>query len=183
MLEGVHMYPTRTYHRRPAFSLVELVIVIVIIGIIAAIAIPRISRGSRGATENSVRANLALLRNAVELYASEHGGTYPGANLGGAADKETAFINQLTLFSDKDGNTNATRSSTYKYGPYLRAIPPLTAGPNAPASGILVDPATFGVDESQTDKGWVFNTATGELIANTDDPIPDDPSGRTYADL
>src|SRR5438477_6605876 len=89
-----------------AFSLVELVIVIVIIGIIAAIAIPRVSRGSKGAGESSLSSNLAVLRNAVEMYATEHGSTFPGAvadGLGGAAASAAAMTSQLTLYSKSDG--------------------------------------------------------------------------------
>ena len=59
--------------KRSGFSLIELVIVVVIIGIIAAIAIPRLSRGSQGAADSALSGNLAVLRAAIELYATEHG--------------------------------------------------------------------------------------------------------------
>ncbi len=65
------------YRRNSAFSLLELVIVVVIIGIIAAIAIPRMSRGARGADESALKGDLAILRNAIDLYAAEHGGNFP----------------------------------------------------------------------------------------------------------
>ena len=58
--------------KRQGFSLVELVVVIVIIGILAAIAIPRFSRGSTGTSQSSLSANLATVRNAISLYATEH---------------------------------------------------------------------------------------------------------------
>src|SRR5215218_7529280 len=54
-----------------AFSLIELVIVVVIIGIIAAIAIPKMSRGSAGAADSALQGNLAVLRNAIDLYSTE----------------------------------------------------------------------------------------------------------------
>src|SRR5688572_30235377 len=76
---------------RGGFSLIELVIVVVIIGIIAAIAIPRLSRGSAGAADSALSGNLAVLRNAVDLYATEHGGTFP---------KLAQFSNQLTQYTD-----------------------------------------------------------------------------------
>src|SRR5262245_11019580 len=67
---------------RRAFSLIELVIVVVIIGIIAAIAIPRMSRGSAGAADSALAQNLAILRNAIDMFQTEHGGVFPGAAAG-----------------------------------------------------------------------------------------------------
>ena len=64
--------------RKLGFSLVELVIVVVIIGIIAAIATPRLSRGASAASESALRGNLKSLRSAIDRYAAEHGGAYPG---------------------------------------------------------------------------------------------------------
>jgi prepilin-type N-terminal cleavage/methylation domain-containing protein len=119
--------PSKT--RRPAFSLVELVIVIVIIGVIAAIAVPRISRGARGASDSSVRGSLAALRNAIDLYAAEHGGNFPAQAGDGtnAAGSELAFLNQLTKFTDAAGAFSATKTATAIYGPYLRAgMPSIT---------------------------------------------------------
>ena len=84
------------YRSRRAFSLLELVIVVVILGILAAIAVPRMSRSATNAADNAVSANLAILRNAVDLFSTEHGGTYPSlANL----------PNALTQYSDIVGTT------------------------------------------------------------------------------
>ena len=66
--------PSSSFNRsRKGFSLIELVIVVVIIGIIAAIAIPKMSKGAAGAGDSALQGNLAVLRNAIELYNSEHG--------------------------------------------------------------------------------------------------------------
>jgi prepilin-type N-terminal cleavage/methylation domain-containing protein len=155
-----------------AFSLVELVIVVVIIGVIAAIAVPRISRGAKGAHESSVRGSLAGLRNAIDMYAAEHGGTFPGAD-GQAA----TFLNQLTKKTDAAGNVGTT-AGVHIYGPYLRGgIPPLEVGPNKGASEVLLGNTGPAVDEVQTTIGWVYNYTTGDIIANTDDA---DESGKTY---
>jgi prepilin-type N-terminal cleavage/methylation domain-containing protein len=65
-----------------AFSLIELVIVIVIIGIIAAIAIPRVSRGASNAGEAALKADLRVLRNAIEqCRAHRADGSYPGTSV------------------------------------------------------------------------------------------------------
>src|SRR3954453_17101245 len=108
---------------RRAFSLIELVIVVVIIGIIAAIAIPRMSRGTAGAADSALGGNLNVLRNALELFATEHNGKFPGQ--GGTDTPE----NQLTMYTDDVGGPSATKTATKIYGPYLRKIPPITVGP------------------------------------------------------
>ena len=56
------------------FSLIELVIVVVIIAIIGAIAIPKMSRGAAGANDAALSQDLAVLRSALDLYATENGG-------------------------------------------------------------------------------------------------------------
>jgi general secretion pathway protein G len=136
--------------RSRAFSLIELVIVIVILGVIGAIAIPRMSRGASGASESGAVSDLAILRSAIELYAAEHGGAFPAL---------ATFSNQLTLYSDFDGNTNATKSSTYMYGPYLRAVPTQKAGPEKGSNTVTATQATAGA-------GWWYTAASGDVRIN-----------------
>ena len=140
--------PTKANRR--AFSLIELVIVVVIIGIIGAIAIPRMSRGASGAADSGLIADLAVLRSAVDLYKAEHGGTLPAF---------ATFEAKMTTYTDDAGTANATKSSTYYLGPYLRELPKLKVGTNKNLTGIV---ATQG----GTAKGWVYVEATGEISAN-----------------
>ena len=147
--------------RQSGFSLIELVIVVVIIGIIAAIAIPRLSRGSAGAADSSVSANLAVLRNAIDLFAAEHGGTYPTA---------AAFTAQLTQYTDSTGASATTKDATHIYGPYLRSVPPLPVGANKGGVGVAAATAT-GV-------GWLYVETTGVITANTTTEA--DASGKLY---
>ena len=139
---------TRT--RRSAFSLIELVIVVVIIGIIGAIAIPRMSRGAEGAADSGLRADLKIMRTAIDLYKAEHGGTLPTL-----ADIE----DQLTSYSDDAGTTNATKTTAYYLGPYLREIPTLKVGSNKGLAG-------FVDEQGGTTEGWVYDAATGAVSAN-----------------
>jgi prepilin-type N-terminal cleavage/methylation domain-containing protein len=155
------------------FSLVELVIVVVIIGVIAAIAVPRISRGAKGANDASVRGSLASLRNAIDMYAAEHAGAFPGAD----KDPDT-FIRQLTTKTDIAGTDNADATKNI-YGPYLRGgLPPLQVGPNKGASGVEIVDVAPTVDEAKTTAGWVFDVTSGTIIANTDDT---DEGGVAYS--
>ncbi len=156
--------------RRSAFSLIELVIVVVIIGIVAAIAIPRLSRGSAGANESALKANLSALRNAIEMFATEHDGNWPD---------QDKIAEQLTQYSDAAGGTNPTRDATHIYGPYIRKIPPLPIGPQKGQTAIADMPDPFNPgDAAVDDAGWLYNASTGEIRANTGKEK--DPSETTF---
>jgi prepilin-type N-terminal cleavage/methylation domain-containing protein len=146
------------------FSLIELVIVVVIIAIIGAIAIPRMSRGAAGAADSALTGNLSVLRSAVDLYQTEHGGTFPVA-----ANIEA----QLTKYSDSLGATQDTKGGAFIYGPYIRKIPPLPIGAKKGQTGI-------GTSDGPT-IGWIYEEANGNIKANTIATEKDD-SGKLYSD-
>src|SRR5262245_30706777 len=143
--------------KRQGFSLIELVIVVVIIGIIAAIAIPRLSRGAAGAADSALSGNLAVLRNAIDLYATEHGGTYPAL---------ATFDNQLTQYTDVSGTPSATKTSSAIYGPYLRKVPPLPVG-SYKNNATVIDGSSGSPGASAG--GWFYNASTGDIKANCAD--------------
>jgi prepilin-type N-terminal cleavage/methylation domain-containing protein len=143
-------------HANRGFSLLELVVVVVILGIIAAVAIPRLSRGSAGAAETALSGDLAVLRNAVELYSAEHGGAFPPV---------TTVADQLTRYTDDQGNVNATKDTTYIYGPYLVKVPPLPVGVRKNATKIA--------EADANDVGWIYNETTGHIRANCTDTEKD----------
>jgi prepilin-type N-terminal cleavage/methylation domain-containing protein len=145
------------------FSLLELVIAVMIIAIIAAIGIPRLSRGTRGAADSALSGSLALLRNAIDIYAAEHLNTYP---------TEANITNQLTQYTDHQGATSATKTTTHIYGPYIRNIPPLPVG--ARKSGTLIATA------DANDVGWIYDDADGSIRANT--TTEQDDTGKLYSD-
>ena len=110
---------TRRSKTRSGFSLLEVVIVVAIIAILAAIGIPRMSRGSKGANDAALQGDLAVLRNAIDLFSAEHGGSFPTAG---------AIVNELTQYTDVSGAVSASKTNTHIYGPYLRSVPPLPVG-------------------------------------------------------
>ena len=150
-------------NRRRGFSLIELVIVVVIIGIIGAIAIPRLSRGAEGAGDSALKGDLAVFRSAIDLYATEHNGTYPSAS---------DIADQLTQYTDISGDVSSTKTTTHVYGPYMRAIPALKVGDETGSTDIAAAPGS--------DVGWVYAASTGTITPNTD--TAKDASGKLYTD-
>ena len=146
------------------FSLLELVVVVVIIGIIAAVAIPRMSRGSAGAADAALSGNLAVLRNAIDLYSAEHSGAFPTAALVSTA---------MTQYTDSAGAVSATRDTTHIYGPYLRKVPPLPVGAAKGNTGMAAATGD-GV-------GWIYNATTGDIQANTT-ATEKDAANKLYTD-
>lgn len=100
--------------KRSAFTLVELLIVIIIIAVLAAIAIPKFANQSQRSKETALRAELSLVRNAIELFKNDCG-SYPGAldDLAGTSAPANG--------KDSAGNNKAITAGDYK-GPYLNRV-------------------------------------------------------------
>jgi type II secretory pathway pseudopilin PulG len=146
------------------------------LGILAALAIPQFVSSTKDAQEATLKGNLAVMRNAINLYYHQHNSTYPGAKkVDGsgtdtvAGDNPVAFVNQLTTYTDATGKTSASLDRTnYPYGPYLATgIPsnPL-ATTGASTASVTTDATTPTADASPT-VGWKYSKVTGQIIANS----------------
>ena len=138
------------------FSLVELVIVIVIIGVIAAIAVPRISRGAAGAGSSALQGNLHVMRNAIDMFAAEHGGAFP---------TKITFEEELTQYTDFAGGFQLAKDATHIYGPYLVAVPVQSVGDGKGQKGVSNLPGAT--------VGWIYVEGTGKISANSGAAIDD----------
>lgn len=157
-------------NKRRAFSLVELVIVVVIIGIVSAIAVPKMSNAAKSAETQHILATIAVVTRAMEHYRAEHG-RFPGYDPGSGNPDGTNFVNQLILYSDEDGKTNASLTPSFVYGPYLR--PPFPTNlmnelNTVYTKGRATDSRPLGTT------GWVSVLATGEFGPNADETVLDD---------
>jgi len=165
------------------FTLVELLIVVIILAIMSAIAIPQFSSSTEDAKISSLETNLAELRAAVELYYHQHNSRYPGVYLetdgttaaGSAGAAQTAFVKQLTQYTDRNGKVAGVKDPTFRYGPYIKktTLPrnPFLDGAiavNVVADILVTDiTAPITVDGSA---GWKFYINTGRLVANDNSP-------------
>jgi general secretion pathway protein G len=172
--------------RRTAFTLVELLVVVMIVGILAAVAVPHFGSAAEDAKIAALDQDLATVRNAIELYRYQHG-EYPGslicdhriavaaaAKSFSAADadaKRDSFLRQMMHYSNADGETCESKSSSYPFGPYLRQGLPANPLPHEAAASaarsvtVVSSSSSIGADKKPL-TGWKYNCETGEFIAN-----------------
>ena len=158
--------------KQSGFTLIEMIIVVIILGILAMIIIPQISVSTGDAKLSTLQTNLSTVRSSLELYYHQHNETYPGdmAAAGGATpDDETAFANQLTRYTNTDGEVSETVGDPlFPFGPYIKN----GKLPSNPFSGTN----TVSIDSAETDitvraasggnEGWKFYRKTGVFIAD-----------------
>lgn len=168
------------------FTLVELLIVVIILAILAAIVVPQFASTTDDARSSSADSTLAGLRAAVDLYYQQHNNVYPGAvtavptaacagtagagvATGGAGPTATtAFMEQLTLYSDSSGGTcSIADAANHRFGPYLKKadIPTdpflVVSALEVVAAGDLAMGATAG-----DPGGFKYDSQTGKVIIN-----------------
>ncbi|MBV6457204.1 MAG: hypothetical protein HONBIEJF_00311 [Fimbriimonadaceae bacterium] len=130
------------------FTLVELLIVIVILAVLAAIAIPRFMDSGLRSKEASLKSNIKLCRNAVELFHNDTG-AWPSAlsDLTGSSAPAAG--------KDAAGAAKSITASDYK-GPYLQSVP------TDPVSG-----AAFTYSVTSPTVGKVTSSASGNASDGT----------------
>jgi len=151
------------------FTLVEILIVVIILAILAGVVIPQFSSSTDEAKLSVLQGDLATLRGAAELYYHQHNSTYPGdvtSNYGGHATNAEWLVDQLTLYTDIDGEALSTKDVTHKYGPYIKKGIPVN--PFNDLNTVDVDDVEDDLTAAAADGGeaWKFYTQTGQLFAD-----------------
>jgi general secretion pathway protein G len=154
-----------------------MLIVVVILGILATIVIPQFSNASINAKENMLKDELRYLRTQIVVYKAQHHDIPPGYPGGDRTAPATGadFVAQMTKPTNDYGVTNAVATSTFKFGPYLSAMP---ANPLTKLDGVqIVGDAEAIPDPTGTDYGWFYKPVTGEVVANV---VGNDTAGNAY---
>jgi general secretion pathway protein G len=137
---------------RRAFTLVEILIVVVILGILASIVVPQFASATSDAQKSAMQDQVNRIRKALAVYYVRAGNVYPTITAG-------------------DGTWGEMLSASSSY---MRQPPSnmWVGGPNSRVIVIGSAPDTA----FQTDHGWIFNPATGDVWAGGfdafDNPFP-----------
>ncbi len=165
------------------FTLVELLIVVIILAILAAIVVPQFSSSTDDAKEASMDTTLANMRSAIDLYYQQHGhypgnavasgATCPGGGTAGVGDltspatRATAFMSQLSMYTNAAGQACSTTDATFEYGPYLKKdAMPVNSVTNSNALAIVTAGNLVMTGAAAPGLGWQFDVITGKLIAD-----------------
>ena len=143
-----------------AFSLVELMMVVALLGILAAMAFPQFQSYTTDAKATTAKANLRVLRSAIELYAARHKGVPPGYPFSNFDQQplEIHMARQLTLATNENGMANTPGTVGFELGPYMREIP---ENPFNNSSRVLVILNASDLPENATGNyGWVYKPLT-----------------------
>lgn len=173
--------------RAKGFTLVELLIVVIILAILAAIIIPQFASSTDDARLAALDSTLSNIRAAIDLYRQQHG-EYPGdltavagaactgtvgtGTGGNGATAATAFLEQMSMYTDLDGKACSKADTGFDFGPYLQksTLPP---NPISNSSAFdVIDTGDLNMTGAATAAGWKYDTKTGKFIA--DDAANDD---------
>jgi prepilin-type N-terminal cleavage/methylation domain-containing protein len=161
------------------FTLIEMLVVVIILGILAMIIVPQITVSTDDARLSTLQTNLATVRSAIELYAAQHSDVYPGKhnNTTGAdavsdPEAKTAFLAQMTLFSNIFGVTSSTKDPVnFPFGPYLKLGPNiLPENEYAASADVVCNLAQNDLSAVRavagTGEGWQYFPELGIFFAN-----------------
>lgn len=165
------------HHTQRGFSLVEILIVLGLMGILATVVLMNFGNSDRGSKERTLQSNLQMARQALDLYKADHGWYPCDPQDWNAAGNAANFIRQMTEFTSATGQPNTSRTSTYKYGPYLKKWP---VEPFSKLSTVTVNTtqerllATIGaaVAASGATGGWYYEGLSGNFCANLGSSFP-----------
>jgi len=165
-------------YAKRAFTLVEILIVVVILGIIAAVALPRFSNASAEARASMLMDDLRVMRCQISVFKAQHLGVPPGhpdCDPSQPATEE-AFTEHMTMASTAEGETAAPGTAGFRYGPYMREVPPNPVNGKNTLEIIGADEEVPAADDSH---GYIYQPSTLTFKA---DSVGADKHGKAFWD-
>ncbi|MCC6484873.1 MAG: type II secretion system protein GspG [Armatimonadetes bacterium] len=132
---------------RKGFTLIELLVVVVVLAVLAAVVLPKFANSSQRSKESALKADLKMIRNAVQLYKNDTG-YYP---------KLLSDLSATTAPSqglDSAGTAQSITAADWR-GPYIESLP------TDPISG-----SAFSYTATSPGVGTVKSSATGNDSAS-----------------
>jgi len=162
-----------------AFTLIEILVVVVLLGILAGVVLPLVADGAISARESALAIEVQMLRRYVLVYTSQHLEVGPGYPNGDTtqAPTEQAFVDQITLSSNSNGQTAAVGTPGFDRGPYLMKLPANSLS-NLSTVQMLGDADNFPANADDS-HGWIYKASTAEVRA---DSTGSSDSGKAYYD-
>lgn len=141
----------RTRQRNAKLTAVDVAIFLVVAAVVSAVAVPVIEKATRRAQQSTLLENLRVLREQIELYKLQHGGTPPVLHEG--------TFPQLIRATDPMGRLGPP-GRKYPLGPYLRRGVPVN-----PVTGrsIVTLTDTFPPEAPSGNGGWLYHQPTGRI--------------------
>ncbi|MHC4556016.1 MAG: type II secretion system protein [Planctomycetota bacterium] len=152
--------------KEKAFTLVEILIVVVLLAILAMVVLPMVSGSAISARESAIAHDLHMLRRYVLIYTAQHLEVSPGYPDGDTtqAPTEQAFVEQITMSSDPNGQTAPVGTPGFERGPYLMKIPVNPINHKSTVQ-VLGDGAAFPADGDGS-HGWIYKASTAKVRAD-----------------
>ena len=165
--------------RAKAFTLVEILIVVVLLGILAVVVIPMVSGSVISSKESTLAHDIQMLRRVILIYKGQHLEVTPGYPDGDTtqAPTEQAFVDQMTLSTNDNGQTAAVGTPGFNRGPYMMRIP-VNSLNDKDTVQVLGDAEDFPANADGS-HGWVYKPATSEVRS---DSTGSDDAGKSYYD-
>lgn len=142
---------------KKGFSLVEILLTVILLGILATMVISHLQDQAILARIVAAKNNLRALRSAIEYYAAQHKGYAPG-HFESEVESADLVLQQLTLYTDEDGNIMDAKSQYFPFGQYLRVIP--TNPFNNKNSIKVLGPNQSFPKSADGNFGWIYKPAT-----------------------
>ena len=140
--------------------------VVIIIGMISSIAVPRVAQAAKNSRVNALSETLTNVRTAIDVYYAEHS-RYPGYDPSTGLPNDQKFVDQLLMYSNASGQTQAAPSGSYIYGPYLRS--PFPQNPHNKLATVKVKPTPSTADPAPGSVGWVAVLSHGYFGIHAND--------------